>query len=102
MERWIGAISKQQGRSDLFTIRAISESLKQGDIVGVFPEGTRTWDGEPAGFDEAIAKLVKIFKVPPIVLINLEGGIWIETPPMGGEEKKRNCYSQGSSPPYPC
>ncbi|MDK2860686.1 MAG: hypothetical protein PWP25_1872, partial [Sphaerochaeta sp.] len=72
MEKWIGAIAKQQGRSDLFTIRAISESLKQGDIVGIFPEGTRTWDGEPAGFDEAIAKLVKIFKVP-IVLINLEG-----------------------------
>ncbi|MGH0052068.1 MAG: lysophospholipid acyltransferase family protein [Sphaerochaetaceae bacterium] len=72
MEQWIGAIAKQQGRSDLFTIRAISESLKQGDVVGVFPEGTRTWDGEPAGFDEAIAKLVKIFKVP-IVLINLEG-----------------------------
>ncbi|WP_233067866.1 lysophospholipid acyltransferase family protein, partial [Sphaerochaeta sp. S2] len=62
MEKWIGAIAKQQGRSDLFTIRAISESLKQGDNVGVFPEGKRTWDGEPAGFDEAIAKLVKIFK----------------------------------------
>lgn len=72
MARWIGAISKQQGRSDLFTIRAISEALKQGDVVGLFPEGTRTWDGEPVGFDMAIAKLVKIFKVP-IVLLNLEG-----------------------------
>ncbi|MGE4454778.1 MAG: lysophospholipid acyltransferase family protein [Sphaerochaeta sp.] len=72
MEKWIGAIAKQQGRSDLFTIRTISDSLKAGDIVGVFPEGTRTWDGEPVGFDEAIAKLIKIFKVP-IVLINLEG-----------------------------
>lgn len=86
MERWIGAISKQQGRSDLFTIRAISESLKQGDIVGVFPEGTRTWDGEPAGFDEAIAKLVKIFKVP-IVLINLEGVYGLK--PRWAEKKRK-------------
>ena len=72
MERWIQAISKQQGRSDLYTIRTISEALKHGDVVGLFPEGTRTWDGEPVGFDMAIAKLVKIFKVP-IVLLNLEG-----------------------------
>ncbi len=72
MERWIGAISKQQGRSDLYTIRTISDSLKKGEVVGVFPEGTRSWDGEPVGFDIAIAKMIKIFKVP-IVLINLEG-----------------------------
>ena len=86
MEKWIGAIAKQQGRSDLFTIRAISESLKQGDIVGIFPEGTRTWDGEPAGFDEAIAKLVKIFKVP-IVLINLEGVYGLQ--PRWAEKKRK-------------
>lgn len=72
LERWIGAISKQQGRSDLFTVRAIGDALKQGDIVGLFPEGTRTWDGEPVGFDQAIAKLARIFKVP-IVVLHLEG-----------------------------
>ncbi len=72
LERWIGAISKQQGRSDLYTIRAIGDALKQGDIVGLFPEGTRTWDGEPVGFDQAIAKLIRIFKVP-IVVFHLEG-----------------------------
>jgi len=72
LERWVGAISKQQGRSDLFTIRAIGDALKQGDIVGLFPEGTRTWDGEPVGFDQAIAKLVRMFKVP-IVVMHLEG-----------------------------
>lgn len=69
---WIGAIPKQQGRSDLMTIKNIANALKQGDIVGMFPEGTRTWDGEAVGFDEAIAKLIKIFKVP-VVIINLEG-----------------------------
>ena len=70
--KWIGGIPKQQGRSDLQTIRLISEAFKRGEIVGLFPEGTRTWDGEPVGFDEATAKLAKIFKVP-IVVVNLEG-----------------------------
>lgn len=70
--RWVGGISKQQGRSDLETIRAISAALKGGDIVGLFPEGTRTWDGEPVGFSESIAKLVKLFRVP-VVIIAFEG-----------------------------
>lgn len=69
---WIGGISKQQGRSDLHTIRTISNALKQSDNVGLFPEGTRTWDGESIGFDESTAKLIKILKVP-LVIVNLEG-----------------------------
>lgn len=70
--RWIGGIAKQQGRSDLQSIRDISSALKAGDAVGLFPEGTRTWDGEPIEFSEATAKLVRLFGVP-VVLINLEG-----------------------------
>lgn len=73
VSRWIGGISKQQGRSDFQTIRDISAALKNGEVVGLFPEGTRTWDGEPVGFDEATAKLVRMFKVP-VVIVNLEGG----------------------------
>ncbi len=69
---WVGGISKQQGRSDLHTIRTISEALKRGENVGLFPEGTRTWDGESVGFDESTAKLIKILKVP-LIIVNLEG-----------------------------
>lgn len=69
---WIGAIAKQQGRSDLHTIRAISNALKKGDNVGLFPEGTRTWDGESLSFDRATAKLIKILQVS-VIIINLEG-----------------------------
>lgn len=69
---WIGAIAKQQGRSDLHTIRAITLALKNGDNVGIFPEGTRTWDGESVGFDRAITKLIKILRVP-VIIISLEG-----------------------------
>ncbi len=70
--RWIGGIAKQQGRSDLHTIRTISNALKSGDNVGLFPEGTRTWDGESLSFDRSTAKLIKILHVP-VIIINLEG-----------------------------
>lgn len=77
LAKWIGGISKQQGRSDFHTIRAISNALKNGDIVGLFPEGTRTWDGEPVGFDESTAKLVRMFKVP-VVFVNIEGNYMLK------------------------
>ncbi len=69
---WVGAIAKQQGRSDLHTIRTISGAFKEGDNVGLFPEGTRTWDGESVGFDSSTAKLLKILKVT-VIIVNLEG-----------------------------
>lgn len=70
--RWIGGISKQQGRSDVQTIRTMSAAFKRGEVVGLFPEGTRTWDGEPFELDKSTAKLVLLFGVP-VVVINLEG-----------------------------
>ena len=69
----VHAIPKVQGRSDLETIRNISRALKSGDIVGLFPEGTRSWDGEMMDITAATAKLVRIFKVP-IIFIHIEGG----------------------------
>ena len=62
----VHAIPKVQGRSDLETIRNISRALKEGDIVGLFPEGTRSWDGEMMDITGATAKLVRIFKVPVV------------------------------------
>ncbi len=69
----VRAIPKVQGRSDLETIRNISRALKDGDIVGLFPEGTRSWDGEMMDITAATAKLVRIFKVP-IIFTHIEGG----------------------------
>lgn len=67
------SISKQQGRSDFQTIKDISQAFKKQDVVGLFPEGTRTWDGEPLGFDISTAKMVRMFHVP-VVMVTLEGG----------------------------
>ncbi len=67
-------IPKQQGRGDFETIRLIKKHFKEGKIVGLFPEGTRTWDGNmmPINY-QAIAKMIHSFKVP-VVFISIEGG----------------------------
>lgn len=85
--KWVGGIAKQQGRSDLQTIRDISAAFKAGEIVGLFPEGTRTWDGEPVGFELATAKLVRMFHVP-VVIMHVEGAYgqkprWAKKPRRG-------------------
>jgi len=77
LRSWVKVLSKQQGRSDLQTIREITRALKNGDVVGLFPEGTRTWDGEALPFNASTAKLVKLLQVP-VVCINLEGGYMLK------------------------
>ncbi len=82
----VRAIPKVQGRSDLETIRNISRALKEGDIVGLFPEGTRSWDGEMMDITAATAKLVRIFHVP-VVFCHIEGG-FLNKPRWSDKERR--------------
>lgn len=67
------AIPKQQGRGDLSTLKTIKAALESGDNVGLFPEGTRTWDGEMMPVDyKALAKFVRFCKAS-ILFVSLEG-----------------------------
>lgn len=86
LRKWVSAIPKTQGRSDLDTIRSISKALKENDIIGLFPEGTRTWDGDTVDIVGGTAKLVRLFKVP-VVFINIEGG-YAKKPRWADKERK--------------
>ncbi len=67
------AIPKQQGRGDLTTLKTIKAALASGDNVGLFPEGTRTWDGDMVNLDyRALAKFVR-FCSSSILFVSLEG-----------------------------
>ena len=72
--KWCTAIPKQQGRRDMSMIRNIGKALEEGDNVGLFPEGTRTWDGEmmPVNY-QSLAKFVRHYKCP-VLIVHLEGG----------------------------
>lgn len=69
----IKAISKAQGHADLETITGIRHALEDNNVVAIFPEGTRTWDGNTRPVPISAAKLIRIFKVP-VVFVNFIGG----------------------------
>lgn len=68
------AIPKQQGLHDYSVLRSMQKALADNDVVGIFPEGTRTWDGETLPINGmALAKMAKFFKAP-VCVISIEGG----------------------------
>ncbi|MFP4331099.1 MAG: lysophospholipid acyltransferase family protein [Spirochaetaceae bacterium] len=65
--RLVGAIPKAKAKSDTATVRTMGELLRRGQIVGVFAEGQRTWDGESLSPLPATAKLLRLFKTTVVV-----------------------------------
>lgn len=66
-------IPKQKGVPDISTIRGIIKNLKEGSIVGIFPEGSMTWDGTFQEIPKGTDKLLDMVKVP-IVAVRIKGG----------------------------
>ncbi|MCK5157448.1 MAG: 1-acyl-sn-glycerol-3-phosphate acyltransferase [Spirochaetales bacterium] len=74
LRKLVGSISKSKSRSDYHTIKQITQIIRKNKgIVGLFPEGQRTWDGISLPLYYSTAKLVRMLKVPVVICI-LEGG----------------------------
>lgn len=69
----VGAIPKKKAVSDLKTIKMSMSELKKGNVVGVFPEANRTWNGRSIDILYSTAKLVKLMKVPVVNCV-MKGG----------------------------
>jgi 1-acyl-sn-glycerol-3-phosphate acyltransferase len=61
-----GAVLIERGASDRRAFRAIGEHLKAGDLVGLFPEGTRSTDGNLLEFKKGAVMSAKLAHVPLI------------------------------------
>jgi len=46
--RWVGMIPVERGKADMVPIKTALSILKQGGIIGIFPEGTRVRDEHAA------------------------------------------------------
>jgi 1-acyl-sn-glycerol-3-phosphate acyltransferase len=64
--QWFGAVPKRKGVADPSAIRALRQWVKIGGLVGIFPEGERTWDGQPIPMLPGIERLVRVLKVPVV------------------------------------
>jgi len=66
-------IPKKKFSSDIQAVRRIFRAKERGDIVGVFPEGSRTWDGNTLRIIRSTATLVKSVRLP-VVAAHISGG----------------------------
>ena len=74
--RWLfsrfGSIPIRRYASDPGAVRRLFTCLRDGEIVGIFPEGERSWDGNPLPISETTKKLLARLDVP-IVPARIEG-----------------------------
>ena len=67
-----GSIPTDRYRVDPASVRGFLAALKAGEIVGVFPEGERTWDGRPLPVPAAVKRLLTRAGVP-IIPVRIDG-----------------------------
>lgn len=65
----VGAIPKTKLISDPGSIRGILEVVRNKGIIGVFPEGRRSWDGRTLPLLRPTAKLVKALGIPVVSVL---------------------------------
>ena len=64
--RWVKGIPKTKNIPDSVTMRMLLRAIKRGEVIGIFPEGARNWDGETIPLEDTIPRLVKKLKMPVI------------------------------------
>ncbi len=82
----VGYIPKRKLVTDSKAIRQIIRTIKQGGIVGIFPEGGRNWDGKTGSISPATYRLAELLGVP-IVTACIKGAYLSE--PRWADTKRR-------------
>ena len=62
--RLFGAFPKRKAAQDNKTLRSMIKTLSNGELLGIYPEGVRTWDGSNGPIIPTIARLIRRFAVP--------------------------------------
>ncbi len=70
--RRLGCIRLRRWVPDPQAIRNVLTILKAGGVVGIFPEGERSWDGSPAPILPGVPRLIALAGAP-VVAVRLKG-----------------------------
>lgn len=62
----MGGVPKRKFSSDLKAVKLLRAWAEEGAIVGLFPEGQRSWDGRPLPLLDGIEKLIRLLGLPVI------------------------------------
>jgi 1-acyl-sn-glycerol-3-phosphate acyltransferase len=71
--RTFGAFPKRKAAQDNKTLRSMIKALSEGELLGIYPEGVRTWDGSNNPLIPTIARLIRRFRVP-VYACRVHGG----------------------------
>ena len=71
----LGVIPKTKAQSDIDALKNIFMVKERGDVIGIFPEGRRTWDGATLPLVYSTSKLIRMLKVP-VVAVVFKGGFF--------------------------
>ncbi len=64
--RWLFAFPVRRGAADRSAVKAAVRELRSGRCVGIFPEGTRSKDGEVHSFGAGVALLASMSGAPVV------------------------------------
>ncbi len=81
-----GAIPKRKARPDVETIKGIFNVLRQGGVVGLFPEGSISWTGQTGDHFPGTDKLLDRVDVP-ILAVRIKGA-WLKKPRWADRKRK--------------
>ena len=73
-----GTIPKAKAKNDLESIRMLQRCITERKVVGIFPEGQRSWDGTSRTVLPGTPKLVRLLGAP-VVSVMIRGG-YLSTP----------------------
>lgn len=87
LARWAGAVPRKKRVADVWSVRQLARWAEAGGAVGLFPEGERTWDGQPLPLLPGIGRLVRAFG-HPVVTARIIGG-YRQNPRWGNQRRGR-------------
>jgi 1-acyl-sn-glycerol-3-phosphate acyltransferase len=71
--RLVGVFPIRKAAQDFQSVKNIINLLKQGVLIGIYPEGSRSWDGTNSPIIPTIARLIRRMRVP-VYSCRVEGG----------------------------
>ena len=82
--KYFFSISRKRFKVDLSSGRSVSDVLNKGGVIGLFPEGERSWTGETQKFKPEVMKFLLKKKEIPILPVSIMGNYhswprWAET-----------------------
>lgn len=71
-EKGLGAIPIHRGEADLSAVRSCMQVVKNGDALGIFPQGTRSRDNSPTPMLNGVS-MIAVRAAAPIIPVYIDG-----------------------------